>query len=327
MSVTATRLIRDSYGDLGVLGLDEGLDAGLAQDALRRLNALINTWRTQSLTVLTIERHVFPIVANKQTYTIGPGGDFNVPRPQSINGAGLWLNALGAPVAVTSITRSGTVATVTQTAHGYTVGQEVFLTGADQAAYTDLQTVETVPTANTWTFAIDAQPVTPATGTIRAQRETGQPVEIPRGVLTDDSYQAIQIKTLTNSLFTDVYYNPTAWPFGTVFLWPCPTTNQNQLVLYLQSQFEGFADLTTAYDFPSTPGYQEALQYNLDVRLARPSGVPLASIPDLVALARETLGTVKRQNYRISDLPTDPALTSSRRGGYNINTGTGSGAS
>src|SRR5262245_55972097 len=36
-----------------------------------------------------------------------------------------------------------------------------------------------------------------------------QPTEIPRAVITDDAWEQIQVKTLSNALFTVVYYNPT----------------------------------------------------------------------------------------------------------------------
>jgi hypothetical protein len=328
VSVTATTLITAAYTDIGVLGQGETLSAYLAQDGLRRLNAMIASWRAHQLTVLAIERMIFPLVANKQTYTIGLGGDFNVPRPTRIDAAGLWLQGLGAAVSVTSITASGSTATVTQTAHGHTVGAEVFVDGAAQIGYNGLQIVESIPTANTWTYTLQETVTSPATGTIVAYPEGNQPVEIPRGLYTVQSYQATQIKTLPNSLFTGVYYIPGSAPFGTIVLWPVPNTAQNQLVLYLPQVFGGFADLTTAYGYPDTPGYQEALEYNLAVRLAAPSAIPLAQIPTVIQLARESFGTIKRQNYQITDLPTDPALvlTGDRRSGYNINTGTGAGA-
>ncbi len=240
----------------------------------------------------------------------------------TIVGAGLLLNGLDAAVSVT-ITRSGYTATVTQTAHGLAVGDETLIAGATQLDYNGLQTVASVPTANTFTYTVQGTPVTPATGTITAAALTDQPVEIPRTVITDDGYQAIQIKSLSNAQFTNVYYNPT-FPFGTVFLWPKPNTDENQLVLYLQSAFAGFADLTTDYAFPDLPGYTEAIEYNLSIRLAAPYGRKSDEYPDVVALARETLGLIKRANTELVDVPTDAQLlTRNRRGGYNINTGTG----
>jgi hypothetical protein len=43
--------------------------------------------------------------------------------------------------------------------------------------------------------------------------------------------------------------------------------------------------------------------------------------PDVVKDIDNALAVCKRQNYKDNDLATDPALTNSRRGGYNIDTG------
>lgn len=322
MSTTAQTIITGAFDLIGVLQSGEDPSAPDAQDALRRLNNMVSSWRTQFGTVYAVERYLFPIVSGQQSYTIGLGGEFDVPRPMTVVGAGLLLNGLGAALSAT-ITRSGYTATVTATAHGLAVGDETLIAGASQNVYNGIQTVESVPTANTFTYTVDGTPVTPATGTITETPLTAQAVEIPRTVITDDGYQAIQIKSLTNALFTNVYYNPT-FPYGTIFLWPCPNTDENQLVLYLQNAFGGFADLSTSYDYPDLPGYAEALEYNLAVRLATPYSRPLSSIPDVVRLAQESLGMIKRANNRLVDLPSDATLlTWNRRGGYNINTGTG----
>jgi hypothetical protein len=288
---------------------------------LARLNAMLAGWRTQYGTVTAIERLIFPVVANQQTYTIGLGAQFNVPRPVSIDGAGLWLAGLSSALAVTSITRSGYTATVTQTSHPFAVGDEAYIDGAADPLYNGLQTVVTVPTANTYTYTLDGSPVSPATGTITAAAVSGTPVEIPREVLTDDGYQSLQLKNMSNSQFTLVYYNPTA-PYGTVFLWPRPTTAANQLVLYLKNVFTGFADLTTLYDFPALPGYEEAIQYQFDLRLGPWQG---RAVPgDIRDLAIRSLGLIKRANTKINDLPNDAArMFGDRRGGYNIVSGSG----
>lgn len=142
------------------------------------------------------------------------------------------------------------------------------------------------------------------------------PVEIPRAVITDDGWEAIQIKDLQSSLFTGVYYNA-AFPLGTINLWPVPNTTLNSLVLYRKEQLGQFTSLTAVYNVPN--GYDEMLEYNLAVRLAGPYRMPLP--PYVQQMATETLGQVKRANYRITDVAVDPALARQRRYGYNINTG------
>lgn len=326
MAEAAEDIIRRTVTALGII--EPGEYAGWADankdDALERLNNMVSIWRTQFGTVYAVERNVFPLVSGKQTYTIGVGGDFNVVRPITIPAAGLLLSGLGSAKSAT-ITRSGYVATVTATAHGLSIGSETLIQGANEIAYNGMQTVQTVPSANTFTFTVDGLPDTPATGTITETPLSNQPVEIPYPVITDSGYQAIQIKTLPNSQFTAVYYNPT-FPYGTIYLWPLPNTAVNQLVLYLQSAFAGFADLTTEYDFPSLPGYTMALEDGLAVEM---SMLPLYGIPADVAQradakASKSLGLIKRANNQLVDLPTDAQLlTRSLRGGYNINTGTG----
>lgn len=66
---------------------------------------------------------------------------------------------------VVSITRSGTTATVTVTAHGYKTGMYITISGADQADYNGTFQI-TVVTADTFTYTVGGSPATPATGTI-----------------------------------------------------------------------------------------------------------------------------------------------------------------
>ncbi|HWP59544.1 MAG TPA: hypothetical protein VNL14_16750 [Candidatus Acidoferrales bacterium] len=68
---------------------------------------------------------------------------------------------------ITSITRSGTTATVTAAvAHNLATGDSVVIVGADLAAYNGQKTI-TVTGANTFTYgAVSGNPATPATGSI-----------------------------------------------------------------------------------------------------------------------------------------------------------------
>lgn len=153
---------------------------------------------------------------------------------------------------------------------------------------------------------------------------TSPAVEMPRAVLTDDAYEAIQIKDLANALFTSVYYNATFdGGLGRIYLWPVPNTTDNQLVLYRSQQLGLFTSATTSYDLPE--GANEPMEYQLALRLAPVWGVPLSAIPDVVATAASSFGIFKRSNVKINDMPQDVVFPpADRRYGYNINTGTGS---
>ena len=155
------------------------------------------------------------------------------------------------------------------------------------------------------------------------QTTADPPIEIPIPIITDAMYQNIRIKELSNTLATTLYYNATyAAGLGTITLWPVPNSTVYDLVLYSLQAVAGFASLTTQYVYP--PGYTEALEYNLAVRLAAPFGRTLD--PSIGQLARESLAWVKRANSRMVDIPTDATvLTSSWASGYNINTGQGGG--
>lgn len=149
---------------------------------------------------------------------------------------------------------------------------------------------------------------------------TTPPVEMMRAILTDDGWASIQVKDLSSPLFTSLYYNPTfAGGLGTINLWPIPDNALHRVALYFEQQISEFADLSTSYTFP--PGYEEAIEYNLALRLAAPHGCRVS--PDVATLATKSLAAIKRRNLNLTDLGVDPALTQSQKYGYNIVTGTG----
>lgn len=83
------------------------------------------------------------------------------------NAAIIVLNALKRKGGtVSSITRSGAVATLTTAAaHNLVVGDKVVISGATETEYNGTITVVSVPTTTTFTYAVSGTPTTPATGT------------------------------------------------------------------------------------------------------------------------------------------------------------------
>lgn len=63
-----------------------------------------------------------------------------------------------------TITRSGTTATVSHTAHGLVDGKQVLIKGANQPEYNGVFTIAVVNT-NSYTYTVSGSPATPATGT------------------------------------------------------------------------------------------------------------------------------------------------------------------
>lgn len=75
----------------------------------------------------------------------------------------------GSAMGVVSITRSGSIATVTTAlSHGLTNGQLTTISGANEADYNG-EFVPTITSATTFTFVVANAPATPATGTLTAK--------------------------------------------------------------------------------------------------------------------------------------------------------------
>lgn len=85
----------------------------------------------------------------------------------------------GTPKSVTSITRVGTVATVTVTAHGYRKWDRVLIAAATQTEYNGYRHILSIIDANSFTVRVVGSPATPATtaGTITVVRvnQSGAP--------------------------------------------------------------------------------------------------------------------------------------------------------
>jgi hypothetical protein len=80
-----------------------------------------------------------------------------------------------------------------------------------------------------------------------------------------------------------------------------------------------FADLTTVYTFPD--GYDDALVYNLAVRLAPEFGVGASiNLAEVRRLAAETFANIKRINQRPETMSMPTALMGGRGRPYNVRT-------
>jgi len=85
---------------------------------------------------------------------------------------------------VSSITLSGSTATVTLGGHGYTTGKKVAHAGADQAEYNASASITKIDD-DTYSYTITGSPATPATGTITATLVDTLALEVQRLPLSD----------------------------------------------------------------------------------------------------------------------------------------------
>jgi hypothetical protein len=95
-----------------------------------------------------------------------------------------------------NLTSSGTTATcVTDTAHGYTTGQSVWVRDANEAAYNGVFTI-TVSDTTTFTYTMGSDPVDTATGTIIIHNET----PLGNGAVTASPTTALVLTLRTSEL-------------------------------------------------------------------------------------------------------------------------------
>ena len=84
LSVTALDLITQAFLRLGVYGVSEPIDSGDQTAGLTALNGMLDQWSNEALTVFAFLNQSAPLIVNQQSYTIGPGGNFNMTRPLAI---------------------------------------------------------------------------------------------------------------------------------------------------------------------------------------------------------------------------------------------------
>lgn len=80
---TVLDLITDAMQDAGILSANETPNATDGQKAFRLLNRMLDSDSTEDLMIYNQVVEVFPLT-NKQTYTIGPTGDFVTSRPMDV---------------------------------------------------------------------------------------------------------------------------------------------------------------------------------------------------------------------------------------------------
>lgn len=99
----ATETVRDlitlALKKARVLGTGDILSAEDAQDALDTVNLMLDSWSLDRLFIYVEELLTFSTTGN-ESYTIGPGGDFNVARPNKIVSAYAQVNSVSYPIEI-----------------------------------------------------------------------------------------------------------------------------------------------------------------------------------------------------------------------------------
>lgn len=146
-------------------------------------------------------------------------------------------------------------------------------------------------------FVLDPRPIK-----IESARQLLNNVDYPLSVLTEEQYRNIPLKTVTSTLMTDIYYEPSV-PNGKLFGYPVPSAPA-EIRLSLWSRLQSFPDLTTQLSLP--PGYKQAIEFNLATVLA-PEYERIVP-PDVFRIAATSLKHVKRFNHQTPRTVVEPGL-------------------
>jgi hypothetical protein len=156
--------------------------------------------------------------------------------------------------------------------------------------------------------------------------DTDRPVKIARGVIRDSSDNDYPLEVTTSeqdyvretaksegSPVPCLLYDDNAFPQKNLTFFPAPSDATYSVVLWVWRVFSEFSSLNEEISLP--PGYREALESNLSIRLC-PSFGKVASA-ELIEIATESKAQIKRNNYRFRTL----GCETTRGGAYDYRTG------
>ena len=205
---SAADIIKRSLRLIGAIAGGETPSSTEQADALEALNAMLDSWRTESLAVYALRDETLSLTG-AASYTIGSGGNLNTTRPVKI-----------------------------------------------ESAY-------------------------------ERASDTDYPVKIASAA----AWYALASKSTSSTNVAEwLYYEP-AYPLGTLYLYPKPTTGVLHLVTWVPLTSYAASDSVAL-----PPGYQDAITYHLALRLAPEFGRPVT--PELAALAKAAKDNIQRVNFR-----------------------------
>lgn len=83
MGITAKKLIEQAASKIGVKGRGMPLQTDELMDWLTGMKQMLDSWALEELMIPVVTRETFAL-SKQQSFTIGPGGDFDTPRPMEI---------------------------------------------------------------------------------------------------------------------------------------------------------------------------------------------------------------------------------------------------
>jgi hypothetical protein len=264
---TSGQIIADALSIIGVLDPDNTtmVQPSTYQTGLRVFNDMIDSWNQEQLLVYAENQYVFPFVPGTQIYTLGSTN----PIVGSISGTILTTTS-GTPTIGAVIMGLG-ILPLTTVLSG---------TGTSWILSNDCGTVPSeVMGCNIRNNFNIPRPARVTRWSV--QYPAGHAyMNLPASILSVEEWQSITYNVAPSSFPTQMY-NDTNYPYMNLYFYPVPESPCNAL-LFTWDQLQEVGDLNTNVFLPQ--GYNEAIKYNLAIRLSPYFGVEPSSTTIKIAM-------------------------------------------
>jgi len=169
--------------------------------------------------------------------------------------------------------------------------REVFSVSDNKTSYSIGPNLTELPDDESGIDFVTVRPIEIISATVKLGN-----VDYPLSIIADDSY--IDGLAIKNTLGIPRLLNyDNAYPTGNIFLYPTPSADYS-ITLMSDKPLLKLETLDSSFDFP--PGWEEAVIYNLAIRLAGQYGQPVTAILD--KMAKESLGSIRKAILRNRNL-------------------------
>jgi hypothetical protein len=320
---TPLDIIQLALKDAGAIGIGQTPLTEDVNDSFQRLNWMVSTWARKRWLIWHLV-DVAKVSTGAQSYTVGPGGDFNLAsRPDKLHAAYVRFNfgpsiltnppqsivPTGSPFVFIAPSNGNVLVgggTVTGLFVSYINGNPSWQVATSPIAVTQgdaIQVIYSVAPAMSFTPAVPA--LAPGDVPPNATDVTLQIIE------SREDYALFRQKGMSGTT-SHIFYD-SAYPVGKVWPYPSPTIGQ-ELHLIVKEQLPEFT--STSQNIILPPEYMAALHYNLAIRLRAAYGLPTPQVDVVAGFAADALNVIRSANAQIKRLQIAPEL--GRIGLYNI---------
>lgn len=116
--MTPADFVRKALTTIGVISDGETPSASQMADGLSSLKAMISSWSVEGLLIYQVVREAFPLIANQQSYDVGPNGDFDTQKPLELYRCAVQLSSgQELPVSILTLDRWANISSKDQKAN------------------------------------------------------------------------------------------------------------------------------------------------------------------------------------------------------------------